>query len=83
MNHIGGGKTELWDEEDGFFYDVLHLPNGERLKLKVRSMVGLIPLFAVETLEPDLLEKLPGFKERLEWFENQSSQPEPQCRLVH
>lgn len=70
MNHIGGGKTELWDEEDGFFYDVLHLPHGDRLKLKIRSMVGLVPLFAVETLEPELLDKLPGFKERLEWFED-------------
>ncbi|MEO1148275.1 MAG: glucosidase [Cyanobacteria bacterium J06638_22] len=69
MNHMGGEKTELWDEEDGFFYDVLHFPDGERVRLKVRSMVGLIPLFAVETLEPDLLDKLPGFKERLEWFE--------------
>ncbi|GAB4138845.1 MAG: glucosidase [Cyanobacteria bacterium J069] len=70
MNHIGGGKTELWDDADGFFYDVLHLPQGDRLKLKVRSMVGLVPLFAVETLEPELLDKLPGFKERLEWFED-------------
>jgi hypothetical protein len=69
MNHIGGGKTELWDEADGFFYDVLHLSHGERLRLKIRSMVGLIPLFAIETLEPDLLDKLRGFKERLEWFE--------------
>ncbi|MEM9266603.1 MAG: glucosidase [Cyanobacteria bacterium P01_F01_bin.13] len=69
MNHVGDDKTELWDEDDGFFYDVLHLRNDERLKLKVRSMVGLIPLFAVETLEPELLDKLPGFKERLEWFE--------------
>ena len=70
MNHIGGGKTELWDEADGFFYDVLHLPHGDRLKLKIRSMVGLVPLFAVETLEPELLDQLPGFKERLEWFED-------------
>ncbi|WP_017300931.1 MGH1-like glycoside hydrolase domain-containing protein [Nodosilinea nodulosa] len=69
MNHMGVSKAELWDEADGFFYDVLHLPNGERVKLKVRSMVGLIPLFAVETLEPDLLKKLPSFRERLEWFE--------------
>ncbi|NJK63077.1 MAG: glucosidase [Synechococcaceae cyanobacterium SM2_3_1] len=69
MNHIGGGKTELWDVADGFFYDVLHLPNQERVKLKVRSMVGLIPLYAVETLEPELLDRLPAFKERLEWFE--------------
>jgi hypothetical protein len=58
----------LWDEEDEFFYDVLHLPNGQRSKLKVRSMVGLIPLFAIETLEPELLERLPGFHKRLEWL---------------
>ena len=68
MNHVGDDKTQLWDEEDGFFYDVLHLPNGQRIRLKVRSMVGLIPLFAVMTLEPELLKQLSGFKERLEWF---------------
>jgi hypothetical protein len=68
MNHIGGEATQLWDEEDGFYYDVLHLPNDQRFQLKVRSMVGLIPLFAVTTLEPDLLDRLPGFKQRLEWF---------------
>ena len=68
MNHIGGDKTELWDAEDGFFYDVLHLPNSQKIKLKVRSMVGLIPLFAVTTLEPSVLNKLPNFKARLEWF---------------
>jgi hypothetical protein len=65
MNHIGSDKTELWDDEDGFFYDVLHLPHGDRIKLKVRSMVGLIPLFAVETLEPELLNQLPGFQKAL------------------
>ena len=59
---------ELWDEEDGFFYDVLHLPDGSRYPLKVRSMVGFIPLFAVETLEPEMLARLPGFTRRLEWF---------------
>ncbi len=68
MNHIGGDGTQLWDDDDGFFYDVLRLPNDERLQLKVRSMVGLIPLFAVITLEPEQLDKLPGFNERLEWF---------------
>ncbi len=58
----------LWDEDDQFFYDVLTLPGGDRIKLRIRSMVGLIPLFAVETLEPELLEKLPGFRKRLEWL---------------
>ena len=57
----------LWDSEDGFYYDELALPDGQRIPLKVRSMVGLIPLFAVETLEPETLEQVPGFSERLEW----------------
>jgi hypothetical protein len=64
----GGEEIALWDDEDGFFYDVLHLPNGDHHPLKVRSMVGLIPLFAVETLEPDIVDQLPGFKRRMEWF---------------
>ena len=68
MNHQGHDGIELWNEEDGFFYDVLHFPNGEHFPMKVRSMVGLIPLFAVETLEPEMLEKLPGFSRRLDWF---------------
>ena len=68
MNNIGQDETQLWNEEDGFFYDVLHLTNGEHVPLKVRSMVGLIPLFAVETLEAGVLNELPDFKRRLEWF---------------
>jgi hypothetical protein len=68
MSNRGSDGLALWDDEDGFFYDVLHLPSGERRPLKVRSMVGLIPLFAVETLEPELLETLSGFRQRLEWF---------------
>lgn len=68
MNRIGEDETQLWDEADGFFYDVLNLPDGQQIRLKVRSIVGLIPLFAVTTLEPDLLQKLPRFKARLEWF---------------
>jgi Mannosylglycerate hydrolase MGH1-like glycoside hydrolase domain len=68
MNNRGDLNIELWDEEDGFYYDVLHLPDGTCVPLKARSMVGLIPLFAVETLEPDLLDSLTTFKERLEWF---------------
>jgi hypothetical protein len=68
----GGGHNglQLWNEEDGFFYDVLHLPDGAHMPLKIRSMVGLIPLFAVETIEPEVLDRLPGFKRRLEWFIN-------------
>jgi Glycosyl hydrolase family 63 C-terminal domain len=68
MNDMGPGGRSLWDEEDGFYYDVLHLPNGEEHFLKIRSMVGLIPLFAVETLEPEIIERLPGFKRRMQWF---------------
>jgi hypothetical protein len=64
----GGEGINLWDDADGFFYDVLHLPNGQHRPLKVRSMVGLIPLFAVETLEPDIVERLYGFKRRMQWF---------------
>ena len=67
MNNLGHENTELWNERDGFYYDVLHL-NGEQIPLKVRSMVGLIPLFAVETLEADWLDNLPDFKRRTEWF---------------
>jgi len=58
----------LWDDDDKFFYDVLVLPDAERVRLRIRSMVGLIPLLAVETLEPELLARLPGFRRRLEWF---------------
>jgi hypothetical protein len=68
MNKRGDDEIRLWDEQDGFFYDVLHLPEGKPFPMKVRSMVGLIPLFAVETLEPELLDRLPDFKRRMEWF---------------
>jgi hypothetical protein len=68
INHLGDDGTGMWDREDGFFYDVLHLPDGGQVPMKVRSMVGLIPLYAVETLDSDLVDKLPGFKRRLEWF---------------
>jgi glycogen debranching enzyme len=63
MNTLG-----LWDDEDGFFYDLLHLPNGQVLPLKVRSMVGLIPLFAVETFDAERIARFPDFSRRLEWF---------------
>ncbi len=67
MNAIGD-EVSLWDDQDEFFYDVLHTGDGGSLPMKVRSMVGLIPLFAVTTIEPAVLEELPEFKARLEWF---------------
>src|SRR5437588_12164541 len=68
MTNIGGEGIGLWDAQDEFFYDVLNLPNGDAKPIKVRSIVGLIPLFAVETLDPELLKELPAFASRLEWF---------------
>jgi len=68
MCHRGSDGQSMWNEEDGFFYDVLHTSDGERLPIRVRSMVGLIPLFAVETLDADLLDRMPSFKRRMEWF---------------
>ena len=68
MNNIAGEGIALWDEADEFFYDVLHLPDDSHYPLKVRSLVGLIPLFAVTTIEPALLARMPAFRERLEWF---------------
>ena len=67
-----GGMPEeglaLWDSTDEFYYDELCLPDGKKIPLKVRSLVGLVPLFAVETLDPALLKRLPAFTARMEWF---------------
>lgn len=68
LNNIGEQGIGLWDEEDGFYYDELALPDGRMIPLKVRSMVGLIPLFAVEVLDHELLERVPEFSERLNWI---------------
>ncbi len=68
MNNIGGEGIGLWDDEDKFFYDVISLPGGRKQPIKIRSIVGLIPLFAVEVLEPEFIDRLPAFKRRLEWF---------------
>ena len=67
MNNLGNDETELWDEHDGFYYDVMHL-NGYQFPIKLRSLVGLIPLFAVETIEEEWLEKLPNFRRRTAWL---------------
>ena len=68
MNSLGGKGIGLWNEEDEFYYDVLHTPGGRYFPLKVRSIVGLLPLLAVDVLQPQLIEALPGFKRRLEWY---------------
>ncbi len=68
MNHMGEDGRSLWDEHDQFYYDLLIARDDRAITLRVRSMVGLIPLFAVETLEPDLLEKVPEFRARLQWL---------------
>ena len=82
MNNVAGEGVRLWDEEDGFFYDVLRTPGGAAFPLRVRSIVGLIPLFAVETIEPALLERFPAFVKRMEWFlENRADTTQNMGRL--
>ena len=68
MNNIGSENVGLWHEEDGFYYDVMHLSSGAQIPIQIRSMVGLIPLFAVETFEPEDLARLPDFQRRMNWF---------------
>ncbi len=68
MDKIGTHSNELWDETDGFFYDVLQLPNAESIRLRVRSMVGLIPLFAVTTINFDQIKHLPTLHDRVNRF---------------
>ncbi|VTU00812.1 glucosidase : Glycoside hydrolase, family 63 OS=Gemmatimonadetes bacterium KBS708 GN=J421_5672 PE=4 SV=1: Glyco_hydro_63 [Gemmataceae bacterium] len=67
MTDMAGKGIGLWNEEDGFYYDELSLPDGREMPLKVRSLVGLIPLFAVEVLEPELLAQVPEFAARMRW----------------
>jgi hypothetical protein len=66
INHQGG--SGLWDDEDGFYYDRLRLGDGSATLLRVRSLVGLIPLFATDTIELHLIDRYPGFKKRMQWF---------------
>ncbi|MGB3135407.1 MAG: glucosidase, partial [Nodosilinea sp.] len=68
MDRIGFHNDELWDEEDGFFYDVLRLPNGHSTRLKVRSLVGLLSLMAVTVFPNEVFDKLPRFRERATKF---------------
>ena len=68
INNLGDEGVGMWNEQDGFFYDILSMPGRSSQPMRIRSMVGLIPLFAVETLEPDAVSQLQGFKRRMEWF---------------
>lgn len=70
IKHMGTRDFPLWDERDGFFYDVLCYPNGERHRFRVRSLVGLIPLYAIEQLDERSLEPYPEFLSNLHWFLN-------------
>jgi hypothetical protein len=79
MNNLGGSGIGLWNEEDEFFYDVVHTPGGRFLPIKVRSVVGLLPLFAVDVIQPQLIDALPDFKSRLEWY--LAKRPDL-CRLI-
>ncbi|HEV3410695.1 MAG TPA: hypothetical protein VG095_10400, partial [Chthoniobacterales bacterium] len=66
MNTIGGNG--LWDEQDGFYYDEIKTPSGREIPLRTRSLVGLLPIIAVEVIENSKIQKLPGFKKRMDWF---------------
>jgi hypothetical protein len=70
MSNLGQHNEGLWDDEDGFFYDQLRSPDGTVQKMKVRSIVGLIPLFATEVLDDTDIVNSPVFKDRMKWFEN-------------
>lgn len=80
MVNCGGKGLSLWDYEDGFFYDVIHKPDGVISHLKVRSLVGLLPLLAVETARHTYLDTLPVFKTRMQWFLNRH--PEFQLNIA-
>ena len=64
----GDNESSLWNEEDGMYYDVIQYGHGHSMQLPVRSLVGLIPLYATLVLEPTILSRFPGFKKRMEWF---------------
>jgi hypothetical protein len=68
INNMAGEGIELWDKRDHFFYDVLLLPDGRTVPVRARSMVGLMPLIAVMTLEPEVMHRLPTFSRRMMWF---------------
>jgi hypothetical protein len=83
MKNMGGRNYQLWDENEGFFYDVLRFPNGEFHKLRLRSWVGLVPLFAIEILNRRDLEAYPEFLGSVEWFiKNRSDLVGHACYII-
>ena len=68
MNQMGTNEIGMWNEEDGFYYDVAHFSGGKQVPMRVRSMVGLLPLVATATVEPEDFEPLGGFRKRMDWF---------------
>jgi Mannosylglycerate hydrolase MGH1-like glycoside hydrolase domain/Glycosyl hydrolase family 63 C-terminal domain len=80
MDRIGASHDEMWDEEDGFFYDLLHLPNGDAIRLRIRSMVGLLPLCAATVFEPGTAEKYPHLSELIALF--QKRHPEVSAKVA-
>jgi len=68
LNNLGGSGVSLWNEEDGFYYDAIHYDSGEVVLLRIRSLVGLIPVLAVHVLEPGVIARLPDFRRRMRWF---------------
>ncbi|MBS0660783.1 MAG: glucosidase [Verrucomicrobia bacterium] len=81
MNYFGGGRKSLWNHGDGFYYDQIRFPDGTYKSIKLRSMVGLIPLFAIETVDRRVLDRLPGFTRRMQWFLD--NRPEKAGNLTH
>ena len=77
---IGEGEQSLWNDEDGMYYDVIQFSPGNTMQLPVRSLVGLIPLYATLVLEPATINRVPGFKKRMEWFID--NRPEVSARNV-
>ncbi len=83
MKNMGGQKYSLWDEDDGFFYDVLHFPDGSFNKFRVRSLVGIIPLYAAETLKLDDVDNFQEFKTNFLWFvKNRRQLTESCCHYI-
>ena len=74
----GDNEVSLWNEEDGMYYDAVHFGPGNSMQLPVRSLVGLVPLYATLVLEPSVINRFPGFKKRMEWFIN--NRPEVSAR---